>query len=323
VVSVEKRTATAANHSATHLAHEALRKVLGTHVEQKGSLVTADYLRFDFSHFQKVSAEELREVERRVNAAIRANYPTEEERFCPIDEAREKGAMMLFGEKYDNRVRVIKLGGSVELCGGTHVQATGDIGLFRIVSEGAVSAGVRRIEAVTGERAEQMSYDTEDTLKTIQELVRSPRAVEAVEKLLAERDELASEVQKVRREQVTAVAEKLISESGETDENGIIIITRQVTAKPDFVKDVLFHLRGANSRLVAVVGTVSGGKPSLAIMLGEDIVARGINAGTIVREAAREMGGSGGGQPFFAMAGGKDPDGLAQAMDKAIELISK
>ncbi|MDR0907787.1 MAG: alanine--tRNA ligase [Rikenellaceae bacterium] len=321
VVSVSKRSATAANHSATHLAHEALRAVLGTHVEQKGSLVTADNLRFDFSHFQKVSAEELREVERRVNKAIRANYPTEEERACHIDEARQKGAMMLFGEKYGDKVRVIKLGASVELCGGTHVGATGDIGLFRIVSEGAVSAGVRRIEAVTGERAEQMAYEAEDTLKQVQELMRSPRAVEAVEKLLAERDELAAEVQKVRKEQVAAAVAKLTAELGEPDENGMVIVRRVVDATPDFVKDVLHQLRGANGRLVAVVGTVAGGKPNLAVMLGEGIVAQGVNAGAVVREAAREMGGSGGGQPFLAMAGGKDPAGLERTMDKAIEII--
>jgi alanyl-tRNA synthetase len=321
VVSVERRTATAANHSATHLMHEALRAVLGTHVEQKGSLVTADYLRFDFSHFQKVTAEELREVEKRVNRAIRANYPTEEERACHIDDARERGAMMLFGEKYGDRVRVIKLGGSVELCGGTHVGATGDIGLFRIVSEGAVSAGVRRIEAVTGEKAEQMAYTAEDTLKQLQELVRSPRAVEAVEKLLAERDELATEVQKARREQITATVQKLASELGEADENGMVVVKRVMTEKPDFVKDLLFQLRGANPSVVAVVGTVAGGKPSLAVMLGDGIVARGVNAGAVVREAAREMGGSGGGQPSLAMAGGKDPEGLERAMDKAVEII--
>jgi alanyl-tRNA synthetase len=321
VVSSDKRLATAANHSATHLAHEALRKVLGTHVEQKGSLVTSEYLRFDFSHFQKVTAEELREVEKRVNAAIRANYPTEEERSCHIDEARQRGAMMLFGEKYGDRVRVIKLGGSVELCGGTHVGATGDIGLFRIVSEGAVSAGVRRIEAVTGERAEQMAYNAEDTIKNIQELVRSPRAVEAVEKLLAERDEFAAEVQKVRREQVAVAVEKLSAELGAPDENGMVVVKRVMDAKPDFVKDVLFQLRVASDKLVAVVGTMAGGKPSLAVMLGDKIVARGVNAGTVVREAAREIGGSGGGQPFLAMAGGKEPEGLECAMDKAIEII--
>jgi alanyl-tRNA synthetase len=321
VVSVEKRTATAANHSATHLAHEALRAVLGTHVEQKGSLVTADSLRFDFSHFQKVTPEELREVEKRVNRAIRANHPTEEERACHIDEARERGAMMLFGEKYGDRVRVIKLGGSVELCGGTHVQATGDIGLFRIVSEGAVSAGVRRIEAVTGERAEQMGYEAENTIKNIQELVRSPRAVEAVEKLLAERDQLAAEVQKVRREQVAVAVAKLTAELGEPNENGMVVVRRVVEAAPDFVKDVLHQLREADNKIVAVVGTVAGGKPSLAVMLGDEIVARGVNAGAVVREAAREMGGSGGGQPFLAMAGGKEPEGLERAMDKAIEII--
>jgi alanyl-tRNA synthetase len=231
--------------------------------------------------------------------------------------------MMLFGEKYGDRVRVIKLGGSVELCGGTHVQATGDIGLFRIVSEGAVSAGVRRIEAVTGERAEQMAYEAEDTIKNIQELVRSPRAVEAVEKLLAERDELAGEVQKIRKEQLTAAVEKLASELGAPDQNGMVIVRRVMTEKPDFVKDVLFQLRGANPKIVAVVGTLAGGKPSLAVMLGDDIVARGVNAGAVVREAAREIGGSGGGQPFLAMAGGKESAGLEHAMDKAIEIIKQ
>ncbi len=320
-VDVAKRGATAANHSATHLMHEALRTVLGTHVEQKGSLVTPDYLRFDFSHFQKVTPEEIRQVEKLVNAGIRANYPLQEERFCPIDKAKESGAMMLFGEKYGDRVRVIRLGGSVELCGGTHVAATGNIGMFKIVSESAISAGVRRIEAVTGERAEQLLYMAEDTLKAIQETVRNPHVMEAIRKMFEENETLAKEIAALHRAKLEEMAEKMAAEFGVQEEGGMVLVQRVLEMKPEFVKDLMFHLRQNNRKLAMVVGTRVGGKPTLAIMLGDDIVQRGVNAGAVVREAAAEIDGSGGGQPFFAMAGGKNPDGLERAITLATEII--
>ncbi len=320
-VDTAKRGATAANHSATHLMHEALRAVLGTHVEQKGSLVTPDYLRFDFSHFQKVTPEELRQVEKMVNAAVRANYPLQEDRHCPIDKAKESGAMMLFGEKYGDRVRVIRLGGSVELCGGTHVAATGNIGMFKIVSESAISAGVRRIEAVTGERAEQLLYMAEDTLKAIQETVRNPHVMEAIRKMFDENENLAKEIAALHKEKLVEMAEKMAAEFGVQEEDGMVLVKRVLEVKPEFVKDLMFHLRQNNKKLAMVVGTNTGGKPTLAIMLGDDIVARGVNAGAVVREAAREIEGSGGGQPFFAMAGGKNPEGLENAINLATEII--
>ncbi len=320
-VDAAKRAATAANHSATHLMHEALRTVLGTHVEQKGSLVAPDYLRFDFSHFQKVTPEELRQVEKMVNAAIRANHPVQEERYCPIDKAKESGAMMLFGEKYGDRVRVIRLGGSVELCGGTHVSATGNIGIFKIVSESAVSAGVRRIEAVTGERAEQLLYMAEDTLKAIQETVRNPHVLEAIKKLFSENEELASEIQAMHKERLAQMAENFAAELGELEQDGMIIVNRIMDIKADFMKDLMFQLRQRSGRLVMVVGTVTDGKPTLAIMLGDEIVKQGVNASTVIREAAKEIDGSGGGQPFFAMAGGKNADGLENAITMATEII--
>ena len=317
------RASSAANHSATHLMHEALRAVLGTHVEQKGSLVSPTGLRFDFSHFQKVTPEQLREVERRVNAAVRANHTLEEDRACTIDKARESGAMMLFGEKYGDRVRVIRLGGSVELCGGTHVAATGSIGLFRITGESAISAGVRRIEAVTGVEAENLVYAAEDTLRAIQETVRNPRVQEAVQKMFAENESLAREIAALHHDKLEQMADKIATELERHERDGIIIVRKTIDMKPDFVKNLMFMLRQRSRRIVMVAGIRNEGKPTLAIMLGDEIVARGVNAGTVVREAAKEIEGSGGGQPFFAMAGGKNIDGLERAMDKAIELIQK
>ncbi len=322
VVDSEKRASAAANHTATHLMHDALRTVLGTHVEQKGSLVSPQGLRFDFSHFQKVTAEELRSVERLVNAAVRENYPLEEDRNCTIERAKDAGAMMLFGEKYGDRVRVIRFGSSVELCGGTHTRATGSIGMFKIVSESAISAGVRRIEAVTGAQAENLAYMAEDTLRTIQETLRTPQVMEAVQKMFAENETLVKELAALHRDKLEAVAEKIVAELAHQEQHGMIVVQRQLELKPEMVKNLMFLLRQKSKKIAMVIGTVWEGKPTLAILLGDDVVARGLNAGQIVREAASEIEGSGGGQPFFAMAGGKNPDGLNRAMDKAVELIN-
>ena len=315
----KKRQSSANNHTATHLLHAALRKVLGTHVEQKGSLVSPAGLRFDFSHFQKVTNEQLREVEQLVNAAIRANDPLDEHRECPIDEAREAGAMMLFGEKYGDKVRMVRFGESVELCGGTHTSATGNIGMFKILSEGAISAGVRRIEAVTGEGAEKVLYAAEDTIRKIEEFFHNPQIVPAVKRLIESNEALNQEVEQMRREQIVAMAEKLAKACPEVD--GMQLIARTFERPTEFVKDLAYNLRATMPRLVLVAGSVAGGKATLTIMLGDEIVAAGVNASQVVRTAAKEINGGGGGQPFFATAGGKNPDGMQKAIDVAVELI--
>ena len=319
VVDAEKRQAAANNHTATHLLHEALRKVLGTHVEQKGSMVTPEMLRFDFSHFQKVTPAQLREVERLVNRAVRADYPLEEKRDATKEEAAAAGAMMLFGEKYGDRVRMVRFGTSVELCGGTHTRATGTIGLFKILNESAISAGVRRIEAVTGEQAERILYAAEDTLTSLGEALHNSQVETAVRKMLESNDALSKEVESMRREQVSQWAEKIAVSTPVRE--GMQLIAMQTDRRADFIKDLAYNLRSRSPQLVFVVGTVSEGKPSLTVMLGEEITSRGVNAGAVVREAAKLMQGGGGGQAFFATAGGKNPDGLQAAIDKAVELI--
>ena len=319
VVDAEKRQAAANNHTATHLMHEALRKVLGTHVEQKGSMVTPEMLRFDFSHFQKVTPAQLREVERLVNRAVRADYPLEENRNATKEEAAAAGAMMLFGEKYGDRVRMVRFGTSVELCGGTHTRATGTIGLFKILNESAISAGVRRIEAVTGEQAERILYAAEDTLTSLGEALHNSQVETAVRKMLESNDALSKEVESMRREQVAQWAEKIAASTPVRE--GMQLIAMQTDRRADFIKDLAYNLRSRSPQLVFVVGTVSEGKPSLTVMLGEEITSRGVNAGAVVREAAKLMQGGGGGQAFFATAGGKNPDGLQAAIDKAVELI--
>ena len=318
-VNAEKRQASANNHTATHLLHAALRKVLGTHVEQKGSMVSPMGLRFDFSHFQKVTNEQLREVEQLVNAAIRANSPLDERRECPIDEAREAGAMMLFGEKYGDKVRMVRFGESVELCGGTHTSATGNIGVFKIMNESAISAGVRRIEAVTGVGAEKVLYAAEDTIRQIEEFFHNSKIVPAIHRLIESNDALSHEVEQMRREQITAMAEKLAKACPETD--GMQLIACTVDRPTEFVKDLAYNLRATMPRLVFVAGSIAGGKATLTIMLGDEIVAAGVNASQVVRTAAKEINGGGGGQPFFATAGGKNPEGMQKAIDVAVELI--
>ena len=319
VVDAEKRQAAANNHTATHLMHEALRKVLGTHVEQKGSMVTPEMLRFDFSHFQKVTPAQLREVEQLVNRAVRADYPLEEKRDATKEEAAAAGAMMLFGEKYGDRVRMVRFGTSVELCGGTHTRATGTIGLFKILNESAISAGVRRIEAVTGEQAERILYAAEDTLTSLGEALHNSQVEAAVRKMIESNDALSKELETMRREQVAQWAEKIAASTPVRE--GMQLIAMQTDRRADFIKDLAYNLRSRSPQLVFVVGTVSEGKPSLTVMLGEEITSRGVNAGAVVREAAKLMQGGGGGQAFFATAGGKNPDGLQAAIDKAVELI--
>ncbi len=322
VVDPERRQAAANNHTATHLMHEALRKVLGSHVEQKGSLVTPDYLRFDFSHFQKVTPEELREVEVLVNRAVRADLLLEENRNATKEEAAEAGAMMLFGEKYGDRVRMVRFGSSVELCGGTHTASTGRIGFFKIIAESAISAGVRRIEAVTGESAEKAVYAMEDTVRSVGEFFNSnSQILQSLRKLAENNDSLNKEVEEMRREQINEWTEKIYDSVPEKD--GMQLIMLQMNRHPEFVKNVAYNLRARSPRLIFVMGSVFDGKPSLTVMLGEEIVAAGANASAVIREAAKAMQGGGGGQAFYATAGGKNPDGLRAAMNRAMELIKE
>ena len=319
VVDGALRASSAANHTATHLLHKALRAVLGEHVEQKGSLVCPEYLRFDFSHFQKVTDEQIREVERRVNEDIRRDDPLEERRECPIEEARELGAMMLFGEKYGDRVRVVRYGDSVELCGGTHVARTGKIGFFKILSESATSAGVRRIEAVTGEYAMRYVYGLEDMMRTIQQYVNNPSVTQAIKKIVDENADLHRQMDEHRKERVRSLIDSI--EPTLEEQDGIVLVARQLNLLPDVVKDIAFGLKPRFDNLVFVVGSVVGDKATLTIMLGERIVEKGVNASKVIREAAREINGGGGGQPFFATAGGKNPSGIEKAVFKAVELI--
>jgi len=320
VVDIEKRRATEANHSCTHLMHHALREVLGTHVEQKGSLVSPDYLRFDFSHFQKMTAEEIREAEKRVNRLIRENAPLNEYRDIPVDNARKMGAMALFGEKYGERVRAIQFGNSIELCGGTHVKATGQIGIFKIISESAIAAGIRRIEAITGEAVEQHLYTLVDSLQQVREMFNnSPTFLQAVKKAVEENNELKKQIENMMRERMRELQHAIVKEV--EDHNGVNVIRFRTSFAPDLIKDMAFSIRNRFERLVFIAGSDHGSKPSLTIALSDALAAEGKNASTVVREAAKEMQGGGGGQTFFATAGGKDLNGLERAMEKALELL--
>ena len=322
-VNRERRLASAANHSATHLLHEALREVLGPHVEQKGSLVTPEVLRFDFSHFQKMTHDEIRRVERLVNANIRKNIALKEYRSIPMDEARKMGAMALFGEKYGEEVRVICFDKSIELCGGVHIQATGQIGMFKIVSEGSVAAGVRRIEAVTGLKAEEMLDDYQDLIIGLKQLFNNaPDLKGAIEKYIEENAGLKKQVEEFVKEKAVMLKERLLSKA--KDINGIKLITHTGEMPADIVKDIAFALRGeVSGNMVFAAATIANGKPMLTLMISDSLVAQGLDAGRIVKEAARAIQGGGGGQKHFATAGGKNPDGLSVALDKMIELSVK
>jgi alanyl-tRNA synthetase len=316
-VSKQRRLAIQNNHSATHLLHKALRTVLGTHVEQKGSSVDDLRLRFDFSHFAKLTKEELREVERLVNEDIRCAIPLEEHRAMPIDEARKLGAMALFGEKYGDKVRVVKFGESVEFCGGTHVQNTGSIGMLRIVSEGAVAAGMRRIEAVTGAVAERMVDDMQDSLDALKELLKSPKdLLAAVQKLQDDNAELRQQVEAFRKEKVQAAVAKIAEQ---LNENKIYSALLHDDLAP--MKDFVMPLREKYPDMALVLGSDFGGKPSLLVCLGQNRVDSGLNAGQIVRTAGKEIQGGGGGQPAYATAGGKQVEGLQKALDVALSLL--
>ena len=319
VINIEKRHAAEANHTATHLLHEALREILGTHVEQKGSFVSPDILRFDFSHFSKVEPSDLRKVEQLVNERIRENFPREEFRNVPIAEAQSMGAMALFGEKYGEEVRVLKYGTSIELCGGTHVSATGRIGFFRIISESSVAAGVRRIEAVTGAGAEKMLYQVEDLLKEVKELFNNnPQIITAIKKTIEENAELAQQVQAALKEKVASVKQHLLSQREEL--GGVRIFKVQQNVSAELIKDLAFQIAGELTESFIFIGaTNEGGKPNLTLMLSRDLVeSKGWNASNILRSAAKHIQGGGGGQPHFATAGGKRVEGLDEAVQQIL-----
>jgi len=313
-IDVKARRATQCNHTATHLLHAALRKVLGTHVEQKGSYVDPHSLRFDFSHFRKVSPEEIRQVEHLANAMIREALPREEFRDVPIAEAREKGAMALFGEKYGDRVRVIKYGDSVELCGGTHVPNTGNIGMVRIISESSIAAGIRRIEAVTGEAVEQALDAFQDTMAEVKSLLNNaPDAVAALKKSLAENADLRKQAEEFMHQRMTAITHQVVSEAQTVGD--ITVMTLRGSQHPDIVKGVAQLVKNhANGKTAFLAATENEGKPMLTVLLTPDLVKDGKNAGQMVREAAKSIQGGGGGQPHFAQAGGRNAAGLDDAM---------
>ena len=323
-VNAEERLATACNHTATHLLHEALREVLGTHVEQKGSQVSPLGLRFDFSHFQKVTPEELREVERRANLKVRACLPLDEHRNVPIAEAKAMGAMALFGEKYGEEVRVIRYGSSIELCGGTHVANTGQIGMIRIVSESSTAAGIRRIEAITAAQVEKRINTLHDTLETIRSIFNNaPDITAAIRRTIEENGDLKKRAEEFAREKLVTIKEKL--HQNMLHINGINVIALQMPLAPDAVKNLAFQLREEQTdRFLFVAGTVdAANKPLLTISLSDDLVKAGLSASTLVRDAAKQIQGGGGGQAHFAQAGGKNADGISVAVDEIVKAVTQ
>ncbi|WP_302314804.1 alanine--tRNA ligase [uncultured Muribaculum sp.] len=318
----EARKAISSNHTATHLLHEALREVLGTHVEQRGSFVSPDVLRFDFSHFQKLTPEEIRRVEHLANSRVRAAIPRDEKRCVPIDKAREMGAMALFGEKYGDEVRVIRYGSSVELCGGTHVDNTGNIGMIKIISESSIAAGIRRIEAVTGGRVEDMLDKMQDTLREIGSMFNNvPDLVQALRKSIDENAELKHQAEEYFKERVNVLTNELLAKAREV--NGIKVVELTGLRLPEVVKNVAFGVRAKSPEHTVFIGATMdpAEKPLLTLMITEDLVADGMNASTTVREAAKLIQGGGGGQPGFAQAGGKNKDGISAAYEKMHSIL--
>ena len=320
-VDTDKREASAANHTATHLLDYALKQVLGDHVEQKGSFVSPDTLRFDFAHFQKVTDEEIRQVERIVNDMIRQDIPLQDHRNVPIEEAKQLGAIALFGEKYGDRVRVVQFGPSVEFCGGIHAHSTGRIGMLKIVSESSVAAGIRRIEAKTGAACEQMMYDLEDSMKAIKALFHNAKDLQTViGKYIEEHEAMKKSIEKFQAEAVERAKDRLLQQAREV--GGVKVVTCVLPMTPEAAKDLAFKLRAAQpENMLCVIGSKHDNKPLLTVMATDDLVSdRGFNAGKVIREAAKLIQGGGGGQPHFATAGGKNVDGLSAAVDKVVEL---
>lgn len=320
-VDTDNRDASAANHTATHLLDYALKQVLGDHVEQKGSFVSADTLRFDFAHFQKVTDEELREVERLINQLIRDDYRLDEYRDTPIEDAKKMGAISIFGEKYGDKVRVVRFGPSCEFCGGIHATSTGKIGMFKFVSESSVAAGIRRVEAITGKNCEEAVYALEDTMKAVKALFNNAKDLKgAIQKFLDENEAIKKQVEGFKAQAVERTKDKLLSSA--TEVNGVKVIKAVLPIDADSAKNLVFKLReSVPSKLLCVIGSTGGNKPLLSVMLSDDMVKEhNLNAGAMVKEAAKLIKGGGGGQLHYASAGGKDLDGISVAVDKVIEL---
>ena len=319
-VDVDRRRAIEANHSCTHLLDEALKEVLGNHVEQKGSLVTPDYLRFDFSHFEKVTPEQIREVEHLVNERIRENLPLQEYRDTPIEEAKKLGAIALFGEKYGDKVRVVQFGSSVEFCGGCHAKSTGCIGMVRIISESSIAAGVRRIEAITGKAVEEVMDKQQDLLNGLRSLFNNaPDLMATIRKAINDNAELKKQVEDTMREKAAELKKQMVEKKQEI--KGVTVLRAYTTLNAEFVKDIAFQLRSEVENSLIVVGSVADGKPLLTAAASDNVVADGVNIGKNIREAAKLIQGGGGGQPHFATAGGKNPEGIHAAVEKLIEIL--
>ena len=320
-VNIEKRLLTANNHSATHLLHETLRDVLGEHVEQKGSLVNDEYLRFDFSHFSKVTNEELAEIEQKVNAKIRDNYALKEHRNIPLAQAQEMGAMALFGEKYGDTVRAIQFGSSIELCGGIHVKATGQIGLFKITSESAIAAGIRRLEAITAEKAMNFYNQQLEIIHSIRELIKNQDVLKGVQNLLSENQTLSNQVAKMTQAKAGNIKGDLLK-AMETI-NGVNFIAAQVELDAKAIKNLAFELKKEQDNLLLVLGAANGDKATITVVVSESLAeSKDLHAGNMVSELAQEIKGGGGGQAFFATAGGKDVSGIPNALEKAKEYLA-
>ena len=322
IIDKERRESIANNHTATHLLHKALRELLGTHIEQKGSSVNSEYFRFDFSHYEKISDEDLRRVENLVNRFIRKNLTRDEFRDLPVEQAKGMGAMALFGEKYSEKVRVIKFGDSIELCGGTHTSATGNIGLFKIISESAIAAGVRRIEATTGESAQRIVQESEDLVKGIKNLLgSSPNIINSIQKLVTENEDYRKKFEELVRERAQSLKDRVVEQMESINGVNIYILSGEYSA--DVVKNTAFILRSEIRNGAFIAGFTDGDKASLALLYSDDLVSHGFNASKDIREAAKFIQGGGGGQNFFATAGGKDNRGIKLAVDKLIELATK
>ena len=322
-VDLQKRDGSAANHSATHLLDCALKQVLGGHIEQKGSYVDDKTLRFDFSHFKKVTDEELRKVEYIVNDMIRQDLPLEEHRDTPIEEAQKLGAIALFGEKYGDKVRVVRFGPSCEFCGGIHVKSTGHIGFFKIIAESSVAAGIRRIEALTGKACEEAVYSMEDHYKTLRSLFNNAKDLESVvKKFIDEHDKMKKEIEQLNAQSVSRLKRELIKSAEKV--KGITVIRSVVSLNPEGAKDLVFQIRSAvPEKLICAIGSTEENKPLISVIFSDDMVKDlNLNAGKMIREAAKLIKGGGGGQAYYAQAGGKDINGLSAAIDKIIDLAN-
>jgi alanyl-tRNA synthetase len=320
-VDTTKRKLTESNHSATHLLHAALRSVLGTHVQQKGSLVNADYLRFDFSHFSKVTDEEIKQIETLVSNAIKENIRLEEDRAATMEKAQEMGAMAVFGEKYGDKVRIVKFGDSVELCGGTHVQSTGEIGLFKLKSESAVAAGIRRVEAITSDAVEAFYAQQEEKYDAINELLKNPKdIVKSVDDLIQKNSLLQKQIEQFKKDQARLVKTELKAKVEQKE--GYSYLEAELNLDAGSVKDILFQLKSEFPNFVGIIGSKEDDKCAVSVIIDEELSkAKNWNAGAIVKAVAQHIQGGGGGQAFYATAGGKNPAGIQKALSEARNLL--